>query len=191
MLCSDLSALWRPQKREDIRTYIVDSLGCTAETNAHCKATLCCVLNPSVVSNSSRPCELQPTRLLCLWDSPGKNTGVGCQALLQGISPIKKNFFLISKWLKIIKRNEFCWYFHLRPSHTQNEEQVTEFAVLNEMPRILDCILVSRPSPCCLGMDLFYVRSLCPLQVKQEIIFGRVKNIFIIMITLSYSWIIN
>ena len=27
------------------------------------------------------------TRLLCPWDSPGKNTGVGCQALLQGIVP--------------------------------------------------------------------------------------------------------
>ena len=25
--------------------------------------------------------------LLCPWDSPGKNTGVGCQALLQGIFP--------------------------------------------------------------------------------------------------------
>ena len=23
--------------------------------------------------------------LLCPWDSPGKNTGVGCQAILQGI----------------------------------------------------------------------------------------------------------
>ena len=28
---------------------------------------------------------LQPTRLLCPWDSPGKNTGMGCHALLQGI----------------------------------------------------------------------------------------------------------
>ena len=26
-----------------------------------------------------------PTRLLCLWDSPGKNTGMGCRALLHGI----------------------------------------------------------------------------------------------------------
>ena len=26
---------------------------------------------------------LQPTRLLCPWDSPGKNTGVGCHFLLQ------------------------------------------------------------------------------------------------------------
>ena len=31
------------------------------------------------------PPELQPTRLLCPWDSPGKNTGVDCRALLQGI----------------------------------------------------------------------------------------------------------
>ena len=28
---------------------------------------------------------LQPTRFLCLWDSPGKNAGLGCHALLQGI----------------------------------------------------------------------------------------------------------
>ena len=28
-----------------------------------------------------------PTRLLCLWDFPGKNTGVGCHFLLQGIFP--------------------------------------------------------------------------------------------------------
>ena len=26
-----------------------------------------------------------PARLLCLWDSAGKNTGGGCHALLQGI----------------------------------------------------------------------------------------------------------
>ena len=32
----------------------------------------------SVVSDSLRPHGLQPTRLLHPWDSPGKNTGVGC-----------------------------------------------------------------------------------------------------------------
>ena len=30
-----------------------------------------------------RPQRRQPTRLLCPWDSPGKNTGVGCHFLLQ------------------------------------------------------------------------------------------------------------
>ena len=36
----------------------------------------------SVVSDSSRPHGLQPTRLLSPWDFPGKSTGVGCQCLL-------------------------------------------------------------------------------------------------------------
>ena len=36
----------------------------------------------SVMSDSSRPRGLQPTRLLCLWDFPGKSTGVGCHCLL-------------------------------------------------------------------------------------------------------------
>ena len=31
------------------------------------------------------PMELQPARLLCPWDSPGKNTGVGCHFLLREI----------------------------------------------------------------------------------------------------------
>ena len=35
------------------------------------------------MSDSVRPHRLQPTRLLCPWDSPGKNTGVGCHFLLQ------------------------------------------------------------------------------------------------------------
>ena len=34
-----------------------------------------------------RPLGRQPARVLCPWDSPGKNTGVGCHFLLQGIFP--------------------------------------------------------------------------------------------------------
>ena len=34
-----------------------------------------------------QPHGLQPARLLCPWDSPGKNTGVGGHFLLQGIFP--------------------------------------------------------------------------------------------------------
>ena len=41
----------------------------------------------SVVSDSLRPPGLQPTRVLSPWDSPGKNTRVGCHFLLQGIFP--------------------------------------------------------------------------------------------------------
>ena len=41
----------------------------------------------SVMPDSLRPHGLQPTRLLCLWDFPGKDTGVGHHFLLQGIFP--------------------------------------------------------------------------------------------------------
>ena len=35
------------------------------------------------MSDSVRPHRQKPTRLRCPWDSPGKNTGVGCHFLLQ------------------------------------------------------------------------------------------------------------
>ena len=38
----------------------------------------------SVMSDSLRPFGLGPTRLLCPWNSPGRNTGGGCHALLKG-----------------------------------------------------------------------------------------------------------
>ena len=41
----------------------------------------------SVASNSLRPHELWPTRLLHPWNFPGKSTGVGCHFLLQVIFP--------------------------------------------------------------------------------------------------------
>ena len=63
---------------------------CTQNQNyaitAHCLAMCVCSVDP-VVSDSVLPIDLQPTRLLCPWDSPGKNTRVGCHALLQGIFP--------------------------------------------------------------------------------------------------------
>ena len=40
-----------------------------------------------VVSNSLQPHILQPASLLCPWNSPGKNTGVGYHSLLQRIFP--------------------------------------------------------------------------------------------------------
>ena len=46
---------------------------------------VCAFLVASVVSDSLWPPGPWPARLLCPWDSPGKNTGVGCQNLLQGI----------------------------------------------------------------------------------------------------------
>ena len=42
-----------------------------------------------IVSNSLRPHALWPTGILCPWESPSKNDGVGCYFLLQGIFPTR------------------------------------------------------------------------------------------------------
>ena len=42
------------------------------------------------MSDSLQPYGSLPARLLCPWDSPGKNTGVGCHALLLGIFPTQE-----------------------------------------------------------------------------------------------------
>ena len=59
-----------------------------ANSNPNCveEEVYCCCCRcwvASVVSNSVRPQRPQPTRLPRPWDSPGKNTGVGCHFLLQ------------------------------------------------------------------------------------------------------------
>ena len=43
----------------------------------------CCCCVTSIMFDSVRPSRWQPTRLPRHWDSPGKNTGVGCHFLLQ------------------------------------------------------------------------------------------------------------
>ena len=57
----------------------MDIKNCNTEECCCC----CCCCVASVVSDSVRPHRWQPTTLPCPWDSPGKNTGVGCHFLLQ------------------------------------------------------------------------------------------------------------
>ena len=49
-----------------------------------CVCVLC-----SVMYDSLQQHKLEPTSLLCPYNFPGKNTGVGCHFLLQGIFPIQ------------------------------------------------------------------------------------------------------
>ena len=46
----------------------------------------------SAVSDSVRPHRQQPTRLLCSWDCPGKNSGVGCHFLLHFLGIVNLQF---------------------------------------------------------------------------------------------------
>ena len=83
----------------------------TASSARICHPTTSCVCvcvceRRSVVPDSLQPHGLWPASLLCPWNSPGKNTGVGCHSLLQTIFPaqglnpvfcIAGRFFLSSK----------------------------------------------------------------------------------------------
>ena len=69
--------IWEDDNTEGGRCNTI--LQALAPINIYC----CCCKVTSVVSNSVRPHRGQPTRLRHPWDSPGKNTGVGCHFLLQ------------------------------------------------------------------------------------------------------------
>ena len=65
----------------------------------------------SVISNCLQPHGLWSTSLLCPWDFPGKNTGVGFHALLQAIfltqrsthiSCIQEGSLLLSDWGSLV-----------------------------------------------------------------------------------------
>ena len=71
----------------------------------------------SVVSDSSRPHGLQPTRPLRPWDFPGKSTGVGCHCLLHIIQCSKLVFstlVTVNCWILIrcilISSIQKFWY---------------------------------------------------------------------------------
>ena len=57
----------------------------------------------SVVSDSSRPHGVQPTRLLHPWDFPGKSTGVGCHCLLQEESRASHILIVLVSWSAIAR----------------------------------------------------------------------------------------
>ena len=71
----------------------------------------------SVVSDSSRPHGMQPTRLLHPWDFPGKSTGVGCHCLFHyclrppkkhGAAPLQNSWTPLTQSLAT---NPYPYYF--------------------------------------------------------------------------------
>ena len=81
--------------------------------------------------------ELLPARVFCPWDSPGKNTGVGCHALLQGIfltqgskpclvSPALAGRFFTTRttW----EAHKYAYYFHYQDiaKGIRNQPRITQ-----------------------------------------------------------------
>ena len=65
------------------RTWASHVAGENSPLNRLCARSVSC----SVVSSSLLFHGLEPTRLLCPWDFPGKNTGASCLSFLHGIFP--------------------------------------------------------------------------------------------------------
>ena len=78
---------------------------------------LLCVFSLSVMSRSMWPRGLKPARLFCPWNSPGKNTGVDCHALLQGIFLIQ-----VSKlyFLQCMHCRQILYHWATREAHSHN-----------------------------------------------------------------------
>ena len=89
-----------PDPRIEPRSPALQAVSLSSRPAESLKAS--CVPAKSLQSRRSlRPYGLYPGKLLCPWDSPGKNTVVGCHALLQGNLPdprIKPTFLCLSHW---------------------------------------------------------------------------------------------
>ena len=82
------------------------------------------------------PRGLQPARLLCPWDFPDKNTGVGSHALLQGIFPSQNLRLLHFRQPPALQVDSFLLSHQgspqLKKTHTVISDEYTE-AILNKI----------------------------------------------------------
>ena len=92
----------------------------------------CVCVSHSVMSNSWQP---HPSKFLCLWNSPSKNTEVGCHFLLQGIFPIQG---LNSSLLH-------CKQILYHPSHQGSSPSLLAFSQIKHLGRAE--LPIPHPSP--------------------------------------------
>ena len=91
----------------------------------------------SVVSDSARPHKWQLTRLLCPWDSLGKNTEVVCHSLLQWTTFCQ----IIEKAREFQKNIYFCFIDYAKAFDCVDHNKL--WKILKEMgiPDHLTCLL--------------------------------------------------
>ena len=74
----------------------INSIYCVCVCVCVCVSVSCSVVTDSL--------SMGATRLLCPWDSPGGNSGVGCHALLQGIFLSVYILFILLLWETLTDR---------------------------------------------------------------------------------------
>ena len=103
----------------------------------------------SVMSDSLQPHGLQLVRILCPWDFPGKNTGVGYHALLQDIYIYTHTHFTLAQ-------EYFVFYLKTKTGTSLVVQQLGLHSQCkgpsfnpwsgNQIPHVATTILLLRPS---------------------------------------------
>ena len=90
------------------------------------------MVSHSVISDSFWPHGLQPTRLLCPWNFPSKNAGVGCHALLWGIFPTQRlnPGLLLCRWILCSLSQQGRWQIIYLSTHTRKHTHTHTLLVL-------------------------------------------------------------
>ena len=104
------------------------------------------------MSDSLRPRGLQPARLLCLWDSPGKNAGVGCHFLLQQMMKLR---FKQSEATQLVKKTKSAF-----ESGSNSNVHLSHFPILPPPISLRICKATGKHSVC-LNTPL-YMKSFPP-----------------------------
>ena len=135
------------------------------------------------------PHGLYTARLLCPWDSPGKNSGVGCHALLQGIFPtqgLNPYLFHFLLWQAA--------FLPLAPPrklisriHRENQYVVSHSPVQTHTRRLLSPIFSLTERPHCLALE-YFLNS--PLQWLHY--FYSIFSVFCIKeLLMCFPWVMS
>ena len=95
-----------------------------------------------------RPHRRQPTRLLCPWDSPGKNTGVGCHFLLHCMK-VKSESEVAQSWPTL--SDPMDWSLPGSSIHGIFQARVLEWGAIafsSPWSYVMPTLLVFRAHPC-------------------------------------------
>ena len=84
------------------------------------------------MSDSVRPHRRQPTRLRRPWDSPGKNTGVGCHFLLQQPTAGQNQLTQSLLYNKILNISHFYWLLYWKKNTKYNITYMWESKILHK-----------------------------------------------------------
>ena len=105
----------------------------------------CAVLSHSVVSNSLRPHDCSPPGSSVHGDSPGKNTGVGCHALLQGIFPTQESNLGLLHCRQILYRVRYKGNSKKVIKHMEKKKKEVRVLVTRSCPTLCDPMDCSPP----------------------------------------------